>query len=203
MINLIFDISDNNPTVDFTEAAQAGMLGVFHKATEGLNFPDQKYHERRTQALAAGLLWGAYHFGHNYDGTAQAEYFLQQVQPHSTDLLMLDFEVNQGMTTAQAEAFVQYIYQQTGRYPGLYTSTGYLEQQGATTSTILHNCWLWLAEYNTVITNPVMPPNWPAPWTMWQYTSGPETVPGVVGDCDRDRFNGSIMGLQQLWGVPA
>ncbi|PJJ53190.1 glycoside hydrolase family 25 protein [Hymenobacter chitinivorans] len=201
MIDIVFDISHHNPTVDFVSAAQAGMVGVVHKATEGLTNTDLLYAGRKSEALAAGLLWGAYHFGHNDDGAAQAKYFLGVVQPGPTDLLVLDFESNAGMTTGQAEAFVQYVYQQTGRYPGLYTSTGYLQQQGATTSHSLHKCWLWLAEYNSVISAPKCPPGWPNPWTMWQYT---ETggVPGVIGNCDRDRFNGTADRLRLLWGAP-
>lgn len=93
----------------------------------------------------------------------------------------------------------------TGRYPGLYSTCGYLAQTGAEHSAILANCWLWLAEY-APIPEPQAPPLWRT-WTMWQYTDGrqgnqPHTAPGI-GPCDRDLFNGELPGLHALWGAPA
>ena len=52
----------------FETVKAAGIAGIIHKATQGLSFQDPTYHDRRTQALAAGLLWGAYHFGEGGDG---------------------------------------------------------------------------------------------------------------------------------------
>ncbi len=205
MIDVVIDLSDNNnkdtsTPIDFAAIAQAGILGVLHKATEGITYHDKHYVERRPQALAANLLWGAYHFGRDEDATKQVDNFWSVVQANPTDLMVLDFEVMGGMTTAQAEAFVEAINQKTGRYPGLYTTVGYLEQQGAINSSILHNCWLWLAEF-TDAPEPRFPAGWPNVWTMWQYTQT-ATVTGVEGACDRDQFNGPVENLYKLWGAP-
>lgn len=212
MLNVIADLSHFNSPVDFAAAARGGLLGVVHKATQGLLEVDPTYAERRPQAEAAGLLWGAYHYGTNADGAAQARHLLatvkDTVQSYKQLLIVLDFEAvppaeGTNMSTAQAEAFAVTILAFTGRYPGLYSTRDYLAQTGADRSSVLAHCWLWLADYNAA--PPVPPPAWRT-WTMWQYTDGkqgnePRVVPGI-GPCDRDGFNGELPGLHALWGLP-
>lgn len=208
MLNNFVDLSHYNDPVNFTEAAQGGLLGVVHKATQGLAECDPLYASRQPLAQSAGLLWGGYHFGTPGDGAAQARHFLATVQHTDQVLLMLDFEVPPagvtGMSRAEAEAFVETVYAATGRYPGLYSTCGYLSATTAEHSPVLPNCWLWLADYNAGAP-PVCPPAWRT-WTMWQYTDGihgnePRDAPGI-GPCDRDIFNGELPGLHELWGVP-
>jgi lysozyme len=164
------------------------------------------YTVNRAQAQAAGLLWGAYHFGVGADGVEQADHFLQVVQPGPQDLLVLDFEANaQGpsMTLEEARAFVTHISQTVGRLPGLYSGHYIKELLGTNTDPVLAQCWFWLSQYGPTA---VVPANW-ATWTMWQYTDGalgspPYEVPGI-GRCDRDKFNGDIGALYKLWGAPS
>ncbi|MDO7883979.1 glycoside hydrolase family 25 protein [Hymenobacter cheonanensis] len=217
ILGAIADIShyNHNPesphqALDFRRAYQYGLRGVFHKATQGLGYTDSHYASRKQQALQAGLLWGAYHFGVKADGAAQAAHFLDKVRPGPHDLLVLDFELNadsDSMTTPQAEQFVQHIYKATGRYPGLYSSPYFLQQRRAGGSAILRKCWLWLAYYRDVAAPP-LPLGWPY-WTMWQYTNGSgkqgselHIIPGI-GPCDGDRFNGTSDGLLRLWSHEA
>jgi lysozyme len=210
MINAVADVSHYQDDIDFNKVAADGILGLIHKATQGTSYTDSRYLSRRPLALGAGLMWGAYHFGIGGDGAAQARYFLDVVKPAPTDLLVLDFEPNTSsggnMTTAQAEAFVQYVQQHTGRYPGLYATSDYLTQNKADQSKILTQCWLWVARYSASLTTPPHPAAWRT-WTMWQYTDGtngatPHAVQGI-GNCDRDKFNGSEAGLRALWNCPA
>ena len=203
-LNAVIDLSHHNGDPDFAGAKGDGIVGVIHKATQGLLFVDPTYSDRRITALNEDLFWGAYHFGTGSDGVQQAEHFLEVVKPTSETLLVLDFEANpQGpsMTLEEARAFVTHIQQATGRPPGLYSGHFIKELLGATTDPVLANCWLWLAKYGPT---PVVPANWPT-WTMWQYTDGglgpePHAVEGV-GRCDRDRFNGALTTLKKLWGV--
>jgi lysozyme len=154
--------------------------------------------DRKQQAEAAGLWWGAYHFGTNADGADQAQYFLSKVNPGPNDLLALDFEENpqSQMTIAQAEQFVTEIFNQTGRYPGFYSDALAGNMLGGNINSILANCWFWRAQYGA--SSPSAPPTW-STWTMWQYTSSGQ-VSGLSQPCDRDTFNGSIDGLSRLWG---
>lgn len=198
MINAVVDLSHYNSVSSFDDVKSDGILGVIHKATQGISYQDPAYQSCQEQALAAGLFWGAYHFGTGDDPVSQAEYFLSFVNPKPTDLLALDFEENpngSSMTLADAEQFVTTVQQATGRWPGLYGG-GYLKGLlGNDTNPTLANCWFWLAEYGPT---PEVPPNWPT-WTMWQYTDT-GTVDGIEGNCDRDQFNGDVNGLMKLWG---
>lgn len=205
-INVVVDISHHNANPNFAQAAAAGIVGVIHKATQGLAFKDQMYIVNRQKALDAGLLWGAYHFGTGGDGAAQADFFLETVDPGPDTLLILDYEPNtQGATMSldDARAFVSELNTKVGRFPGLYSGSLIKQQLGNNTDPILSQCFFWLAQYGP---NAVVPPNW-ATWTLWQYTDGnlgpqPHTVPGI-GACDRDKFNGDLDDLKKLWGVEA
>lgn len=202
-LNVVVDLSHFNTVSSFETVKADGIVGVIHKATQGTNEQDPEYHSRRSQALAAGLWWGAYHFGVGEDGAAQANYFLSVVNPGPQDLLVLDFEQNPGgpsMTIEQAEQFVTRVQQATGRMPGIYGGSYLRELLGNTLNPTLAQCWFWLSEYGPT---PHVPQNWPT-WTMWQYTDGqvgpePHSVNGI-GNCDRDQFNGEMDGLQRLWG---
>ncbi|HYY96489.1 MAG TPA: glycoside hydrolase family 25 protein [Pyrinomonadaceae bacterium] len=159
LLNAVIDLSHHNTVTSFQQAKDAGILGVIHKATQGKHFVDPLYDERRPTALAAGLLWGAYHFGTGGDPVGQADHFLDVVNPGPTDLLALDFEPNpQGptMTLAEAEAFVRRINDQTGHFPGLYSGESFInEQLGDNTDTVLRNCFLWIAKFSP--THPCAP----------------------------------------------
>lgn len=197
-LNAVIDLSHYNTVTSFADVKSGGVVGVIHKATQGTNWTDSTYASRKQQAEAAGLWWGAYHFGTNTDGTAQAQYFLSLVNPGPNDLLALDFEENPSsqMTIAQAEQFVTEVFNQTGRYPGFYSDALAGNLLGSSTDSVLANCWFWRAQYGA--SSPSVPPTWPT-WTMWQYTnSGP--VNGISAPCDRDTFNGDIDGLSRLWG---
>lgn len=199
--NVVIDLSHFNQVTSFQEVQQSGVVGVIHKATEGTNWSDPTYASRKQQALAAGLLWGGYHFGINEDGAAQALYFLSVVKPGSQDLLALDFEENPSsqMSIAQAEQFVTEVYNSTGRYPGFYSDALAGNMLGGGQNSILAKCWFWRAEYGG--SSPSVPPTWTG-WTMWQYTES-GSVPGIGGACDRDTFNGSAADLSRLWGQAA
>lgn len=197
-LNAVIDLSHFNTVTSFSDVLAAGIVAVIHKATQGTSWVDPTYETRKEQALANRLWWGAYHFGVNEGGAAQAQYFLSKVNPGPQDLLALDFEENPSsqMTIAQAEQFVTEIFEQTGRYPGFYSDALAGKLLGGKVDSVLANCWFWRAEYGG--SSPLVPPTW-SNWTMWQYTSS-GSVSGISGECDRDTFNGDMDGLSRLWG---
>ena len=205
-INVVIDLSHHNAHVDLAAAANAGIVGVIHKATEGMTFVDNMYTVRRLQAAAHGLLWGAYHFGTgSADGATQARRFLEIARPDAQTLVVLDFEESKGisMTLEQAREFVNAIHDTLKRFPVLYGGVFLKSLLGGNSDPVLAQCPLWYAQY-LPNTPPRIPPNWKT-WTMWQYTDGihgdqPHTVQGI-GSCDRDNFNGDLNGLKALWGV--
>jgi len=201
-LNVVVDLSHHNGSVNLSKAKDDGILGVIHKATQGIRFDDPMYKANHRKATDAGLNWGAYHFGTGSDGVAQAEHFLMVVEPEPQNLLVLDFEANPtgpSMSLEEARAFVIHVNEAVGRFPGLYSGHYIKELLGVNTDPILANCWFWLAQYGPTA---VVPPNWET-WTMWQYTDGavgpePHSVAGI-GRCNRDKFNGDADGLRQLW----
>ncbi len=207
-INVVIDLSHHQETVDFEQIKSDGVVGVIHKATQGLTYVDQKYAERRDEVLAEGLLWGAYHFGVAGDGSDQADFFLSNAKPDERTLIVLDYEPNvtgPTMSLNQAREFVEHVSEVAGRYPGLYSGHLIKEELAGVMppDPVLSNCFLWLAQYNGP--KPLnIPPTFKT-WTFWQYTDGvhgdePHRVTGV-GQCDRNKFNGSLVQLRKLWGA--
>jgi lysozyme len=201
--NTIVDLSHHNASPNFVQAFAGGITGVLHKATEGLGFVDPEYAARRGPAQAAGLMWGAYHFGTGDDPVAQADHFLQTIGPDNAGmLLVLDFEENtngSSMSLDQARAFVSRIQDQAGRWPGLYSGSYVKSLLGDQKDPVLALCWFWLAQYGSTA---VVPANWSG-WTLWQYTDGvngppPHAAPGI-GTCDRDQYFGEADALRVFW----
>jgi lysozyme len=205
------DISHHNRDVDLAAAKAAGIAFVFAKATQGTGFTDEKYAENKSKAEAAGLLFGAYHFGDGSDVPAQVDHFLTTAA--GVAVLVLDFEKNTSggpsMTLAQAEEFVQGVQANTGRMPTLYTGNWLKDMQKA--SAVLAQCPLWLTEFGPVAKLPL---GFDA-WKFWQYTDGhigptsiqnigavPHSIDGI-GPCDIDLFSGKAEDLAAFWTGPA
>jgi lysozyme len=198
----VVDISHHNGAVDLSHALSRGVIGILHKATQGLSYPDPMYKTNLDQSRQNGLMWGAYHFGTGEDGVTQADAFLSFVQPNPRTLIALDLEANpQGvsMNLEDARAFVVHIQSVTGIWPGIYGGYYLKQLLGSTTDPSLRNCWFWLSQYGPTA---VVPPNWPT-WTLWQYTDGaigpnPNPIPGI-GHCDQNCYNGTPDQLRQKW----
>ena len=128
----------------------------------------------------------------------QANKFCDVVRPGAGDLQMtLDIETTDGKTPSQVRAwivaFINQIKARTGR-PGIIYTGFYFWRDSAGNGSNL-NCPLWLAAYNT---NPAayVPSAW-GTYSFWQYTSS-GSVPGISGNVDRDAWNGSLTGLNNL-----
>ncbi len=205
-LNAVIDLSHHNTLTSLQPAKDSGILGVIHKATQGTTYVDPTYEQRRALAQAAGLLWGAYHFGEAGNVDQQVAHFLDVAKPGPTDLLVLDFETNttgDTMSVAEAADFVGQVFTRTGSYPTLYSGYAFFKAKlAAAATTPLVNCRLWIARYGD------NEPTLPAPfntYALWQYTDGsigpdPHTVPGI-GACDRDTFNGDELTLRTFWGA--
>ena len=168
---------------------------------------------RRSQAEAAGLLWGTYHFGKgDSPGEQQAAFFLDSSRPTQGTLLALDLEANEGdlsnsMTLDQAEAFVQAVASATGRLPLVYVHPTWANGR-ITPDSILARCGLWVVDYRA---SPRIPLAWATSgWRLWQYASDnyagrrahshTRIVQGL-DRCDRNLFNGDVAGLYRFWNA--
>jgi lysozyme len=186
----LFHGDDREHIPDFAAARRNGIFAVCHKATQGIDYVDPKYHVRQNAAQAAGMIWGAYHFGDASDEQMQLRHFLAVVMLVA-DFFVLDFEDNRqnSMALNQAQVFMRTCDERTGRKTWLYsgnrirealTHSGGHQQPDMTDATGFFGLHpLWLAEYGPVERVPL-------PWTSaiaWQYSES-GSVPGIAGHVD-------------------
>src|SRR5215475_7363548 len=212
-LDAVIDLSAHDTVSDFQQLRASNILAVIHKASEGDFYADPLCAARRSQAEAAGLLWGTYHFGKgDSPGEQQAAFFLESSRPTQATLLALDIEPNEGdpsnsMTLEQAEAFVQAVAGATGRLPLIYVHPTWANGgMRIRPNSILARCGLWIVDYHEA---PTIPLAWAkSGWRLWQYASDAyagrrargrnRTIQGVHR-FDRNLFNGDVAGLHRFW----
>lgn len=186
----VIDLSHHNTVTSFEDIRASGIIGVIHKATEGIEFSDPDYWMRRDEAEAAGLMWASYHFLRPGDVGLQMENFLNKVQPGPGERLVIDYE-DEDCTLDELRDAIRILH---GVVPEceLTVYSGHLikEQLGDDFDPVLAMTSLWIAQYTEA-----PEPDWPMAtwevWTLWQYGETGE-VPGVEGPCDVNSFNGSM-----------
>jgi lysozyme len=196
-----FDVSNYQGSIDWDSAAYySGASFAFCKATEGTTFLDPWFYNNWAWMYYEGLYRGAYHYGRPaYDPRAQADFFVNVVQPQSGDLQMcLDLETTDGRSPAQVwawtQAFIDEIYRLTGA-PGIIYTGFYFWRDSVGNPSDNLNCPLWLAAWVSD-PNPYVPRAW-GTWSFWQYTSSGR-IPGISGNVDLDLFNGGLDRLALL-----
>ncbi|AUS70764.1 GH25 family lysozyme [Lactiplantibacillus plantarum] len=176
---------------------------VLVKATEGIDYTNPEFNGHAKQTLSAGKKLGVYHFIRNdSDIKQQADYFLTVVKPFiGKAMLVLDFENTTGSTIQNqagvglAKQWLDYVYQQTGVRPVLYTGIN-CENSLDWSSVVNANYGLWIAQYNNYnVVNGYQPrdlygslKHWKTA-VMFQYTSTGR-LPGWNGNLDFDVFYG-------------
>jgi GH25 family lysozyme M1 (1,4-beta-N-acetylmuramidase) len=161
-------------------AMKAGVHNFALKATEGIDFPDEKYDTYRKVIKEAGARSTGYHFARpkSSNGTLQAKFFLAhaKIKTVADNRIMLDLEDDGGLNKAALTAWVGDFVAEVERVLGpqhyIYTPFSLGKTFG----------WkLWVARYHPQ--NAL--PNIPAPWRKWdirQFSNGvvgnPHTVPG-------------------------
>lgn len=192
------DISHHQGSVNLEKAKSAGLRWLYHKATEGDSWVDDRFKERRAAAAKAGLPFGAYHFARPERGDAVAEAlrFLAVAKPQPGDLRpALDLETDEGLSMNQirewARAFVDRVHAAIGVYPIVYTpfALGDVER----------DCLIWRPRYNNTNTPPVLP------WDIWQFSNGvfgkPNSFPGL-GKVDLNTMAKDLRMAQMLIPKP-
>jgi lysozyme len=202
------DISHHNTVRDFGMAKASGIVGVIHKVTQGKAYADPDYAGRRVQALASGLLWGAYHFNSGDNIKSQVAWFLAKAKPDDKTLLVLDYEDNRlsQMNIEQAVEFLHEVEAQVGRKAAIYSGNRIKETIGDLSQSerdYLTSHRLWLAQYGAVAHLPTGFKNW---W-LWQFTGDgvgplPHNIPGIVagnGGIDINTYGGTAAQLASEW----
>jgi len=217
---VVADMAPFNP-VNFARIKAAGIVGVIHKATQGIGVTDNQYAERRPVAQAAGLLWGAYSFATGDDARAHAKHFLGVAQPDADTLLCLDYEDNarSPMSGQAAWDFMRAVEDATGRMCWIYGGNRIFEHisplchSSAAAAAYFKARPLWLCQYKTVLPADIdlaalkKHIRVPEPWddfTLLQYTGDgvgplPHTVDGLEHGADLNAFAGTDNELRALW----
>jgi lysozyme len=194
----VIDLYHRNIVTDFARARAAGVRGIIHKASTGATGRDPRYAERREAARAAGLLWGAYHWGTARAAADQVDNFLAAAAPDETTLVALDYPANQ-MTLDDARDFLDRLHDRLGRRAVLYSGHLIKETLGERADPFFGAHRLWLAQYGP---RPAFQASWSRYW-LWQYADGIATVPGIPGDTagqvDRNQFGGTPEQLADEW----
>lgn len=207
-LNAFVDISHHNEQVDLSVAKNAGLVGFFHKATQGVSFADPKYGKRIQIGKELGLLMGAYHFGSAEPVETQVDTFIALLQKYGIKGIVpiLDWEPNsdkkQGtMSREQAIQFIELIYQKIGVYPMIYGGYWILLQLADEKNTeTFSKAPLWQGFYSASLD--YLDGIWNT-WSFWQYTDGtlgpePHEMTGI-GKVDRNTFNGSYADAVTFW----
>ena len=216
-LDAVIDLSAHTTVSDFRLVRASNILAVIHKASEGDFYADPMCAERRSQAEAAGLLWGTYHFGKgDSPGAQQAAFFLDSSRPSRGTLLALDFEPNEGdpsnsMTLEQAEAFVQAVASATGRLRLVYVHPTWAEVVPGSRPARSSRAAAFGS--STTMAHLTIPRAWAmSGWRLWQYASdeyagrrahGRNSIVQGLHRCDRNLFNGDVAALHRFWNTGA
>lgn len=199
------DVSHHNGEINWHGVAASGARFAFAKATDGSDFVDSTFPTNWPAIRDAGLLRGAYHFGHpGTDPEVQAAHFASVVGPLTWGELppVLDLEVDDGRSSDAIVdwtlAFVAKAEALFGCPLILYTG-GLWRRLGSPNVAKLSSRMLWTARYG--LQQPVVPPPW-KDWSFWQFTDGRsgsvKTISGISGPCDCDWYRGEMAELQAL-----
>jgi lysozyme len=202
----VVDLSHFNDVRDFGMVAEAGVWGIIHKATEGIDYEDPDYAGRRVLAERAGLLWGAYHFNTGDNVDAQVRWFVDKARPDDRTLMVLDYEDNRlsQMSIEQAVDFLRQLEVLTGRKGAIYSGDRIKEtigELGPDDRAYLISHRLWLSQYDPYAELPAGFSNW---W-LWQFTGDgvgphPHIIPGIAEyGIDINTFRGTRADLAASW----
>tara|TARA_R100000935_G_scaffold58415_2_gene95330 strand:+ start:4015 stop:4563 length:549 start_codon:yes stop_codon:yes gene_type:complete len=139
-------------TIDFEKlATDKKVVGLIHKATEGSTFNDRKFKARREASKKNDLLFGSYHLGLAGDPIKQAKFYLKTIGNHENEILALAIERvdSKFMSLAEAEEFIKYIFNETGKYPLLYINHIVYKEINSKydDNSVFSKCLLWYARF--------------------------------------------------------
>ncbi len=205
------DVSSYQGTINWNAVAGDGIQFAWTKATEGsasyINYTDAYLGENMAGANSAGVLIGAYHFGHpddTYGAQAEADLFISKAAQYMTAGYLrpvLDIEVEGSSTTsAWINNFLKDVYNATGVTPIIYTYSNYAADYLNST---VANRTLWMADYSGASSQTGAPAINPPfnNWNFWQYTDA-ASVNGISGGVDGDVANGNLAYVQSFL-IPA
>ncbi len=192
------DVSSYQGTINWASVKGSGKVFANIRVAHGLA-ADTHFATNWTGAKSVGMVRGAYAWLVPTQSISQQAAMM--IQAMSTlgpgDLPpTVDVEEVGGMSATQLAAAVQQwmtlVHNATGRTPMIYSGSYFWDDYVKTTA--FNTQPLWVPNYG--VTCPRMPAAW-TNWTFHQYSST-GSVPGISGNVDLDKFNGTLAQLQAL-----
>jgi hypothetical protein len=215
---IIIDAFYNN-SIDWDEMKKdKRVVGILHKATEGVDFVDREYNTRRETAKQKGYKWGSYHLLRKENTIEQAEFYLKTIGKNTKDEIMaLDVECTENspcnvpkykVSAEEINIFLTHIKKKTGRYPIFYANNSVVKDlsENYPNDEILTKIPLWYARFKSSITE--FPKGIWKSYTFWQFSSEINCKPnqeclyrvsGTLSDMDINIYNGTIEELRTNW----
>ncbi|MDP2340940.1 MAG: GH25 family lysozyme [Deltaproteobacteria bacterium] len=194
------DVSYYQGNIDWAQVAGAGVQYAIIRTTDGLGYQDSKFAQNWAGAKANGITRGVYQFWRSdEDPIAQADLMLSMMGPLEPGDLppTVDVESTDGVDNAtravRLQQWLDHVEAALGVTPMIYTG-GYFWQSNVARDFSRYP--LWHAGYTGGSCPSTVANEW-ADWTFWQFGSTGR-VPGISGDVDENRFNGSLAQLQEL-----
>lgn len=161
---------------------------AFIKATEGVDFVDEKLKKNKEGARNRGILPGYYHFARANDPIKEAEWFIKNVGDiKKGELIALDYEIYVLNDPASwCLTWLKRIEEEYGFKPLVYTYDALLKKY-SWNKVSNENFGLWAARYGLQQQEPnydYQPStgSW-AFWAIWQFTSK-GSMQGISGNVD-------------------
>lgn len=183
------DISSYQSGINFSAIKAAGIDVVYLKASEGEHTVDSCFSTFYSEAKAAGLKVGAYHFFHvggSYNTTNEVNNFCSVISGKDLDCLAaIDVESggyhggDASYVTGEVLSFANQVKANTGYDSVVYSNTAFIKSYFTSSITSLP---AWIADYNAGQTTPGSNGIW-STWDGFQYTDS-GSVAGYSVDCD-------------------
>jgi GH25 family lysozyme M1 (1,4-beta-N-acetylmuramidase) len=195
MTILGIDISHYQGAPNFAAVKSAGIGFVFMKGTQGSSYVDPEFYTNRTNAHAAGLAVGIYHFASNTNASVEANYFCSVVGSlNHGDLVALDWEVAGSDPVGWSLLWLRTVESRLGVKPLLYLNQSTVAAHDWT-PVVRENFGLWLADYDFNSGSVPNVAHWPL-IAIKQY-SDRGAVSGIAGAVDLDVFEGDATALEK------
>lgn len=207
------DVSAYQGAMDFNVTKTRAQF-AYLRAGYGNDTIDSSYYTYRDGVSKAGMVWGIYWaVKPDRDWRKHAATF-RSVYANDGGKLppVLDVELDSGLGKPALEAWLYKLTHQfeqdTGQELMIYTSAGFWNAHLPMTNWA-KNRKLWIAHY-TGAAAPLMPDEWvkinnPRTWSLWQWSAGGNGQGKAYGayskDIDLNRFNGSVVEFNQIFGV--
>jgi GH25 family lysozyme M1 (1,4-beta-N-acetylmuramidase) len=198
------DVSYYQGKINWTKVKASGVDFAITRTSDGSTFKDPRFEENWAGIKAAGMVRGVYQFFRpGQSATAQADLMISMLDKvgglKDGDLApTLDVEVTDGVAGAtlisRMKTWLSKVEAATGRTPMVYTAPGWWSQFGAPGG--LGKYTLWVANWG--VSCPSVANSWDH-WTFWQNAYN-GSVPGIAGNVDTDRFDGSLADLLKFAG---